>query len=79
MPFGIINIEEEIEKKRKEDSVFKKAWDESREEYERIGEQIAEAKRKGASWDELMRIGKTPMNYDDPSVSERYVKGGTNK
>lgn len=62
MPFGIINIEEEIEKKRKEDSAFKKEWDESREEYERIGKRIAEAKRKGASWDELMQIREDEAN-----------------
>lgn len=62
MPFGIINIEEEIEKKRKEDSAFKKEWDESREEYERIGKRIAEAKRKGVSWDELMQIREDEAN-----------------
>ena len=46
MPFVEINIEEEIEKRRASDPGFRKAWNESREEYERIGEEIAKRKRE---------------------------------
>ena len=46
MPFVKINIEEEIEKRRASDPSFRNAWDESREEYERIGEEIAKRKRE---------------------------------
>lgn len=36
MPFIQANIKKEIEEKRKDDSEFREAWDESRAEYELI-------------------------------------------
>lgn len=41
MSFIQINIIKEIEKERERSSEFKKAWDESREEYRLIGEMIS--------------------------------------
>ena len=55
MPFVEINIEEEIEKRRATDPSFRKALDESREEYERIGGEIAREKRKH----------NLPMTFDE--------------
>lgn len=46
MPFIQINIKEEIEKEREISPEFKKAWDESREEYRLIGEMIRIRKQK---------------------------------
>lgn len=46
MPFIQINIKEEIEKEREMSPEFKKAWDESREEYRLIGEMIRIRKQK---------------------------------
>lgn len=63
MPFVEINIEEEIEKRRATDPNFRKAWDESREEYERIGEEIVREKRKHnlpMTFDEYMQIKVSP-------------------
>lgn len=40
MPFIEINVKEEIEKQRKADTDFKKAWDESRKEYALISELV---------------------------------------
>lgn len=41
MPFVKVNIDEEIENKRNTNPEFKKAWDDSREEYRLIGEMIS--------------------------------------
>lgn len=41
MPFGKVDIEKEILKRREESEAFDKAWDESREEYRLIGEMIS--------------------------------------
>lgn len=63
MPFVKINIEEEIEKRRASDPSFRNAWDESREEYERIGEEIAKRKRKHnlpMTFDEYMQTKVSP-------------------
>lgn len=46
MPFIQMNITEEIEKERERSLDFKKAWDESREEYRLIGEMISIRKQK---------------------------------
>ena len=46
MPFMGVNVAEKIERMREEDPEFKKAWDESRNEYRLIGERIAHAKKK---------------------------------
>lgn len=40
MPFIQANIKKEIEEKRKDDSEFREAWDESRAEYELIEKMI---------------------------------------
>ncbi len=46
MPFVQVNISEEIEKERNRSPKFKKAWDESREEYRLIGEMISLRKQE---------------------------------
>lgn len=46
MPFIEMNVAEKIERMRKEDLDFKKAWDESRIEYRLIGKMIAQTKEK---------------------------------
>lgn len=45
MPFVEIDVEKEIEEKRRTDPAFRKAWDESREEYKRIGDEISKKKK----------------------------------
>lgn len=45
MPFVQINISKEIEKEKQRSPEFKKAWEESREEYRLIGESISVGKR----------------------------------
>lgn len=40
MPFVKANVKREIEEKRENDPEFKKAWDESREEYEKLKEEV---------------------------------------
>ena len=46
IPFRTINVSEHIELLRKMDPDFKKAWDESRTEYQQIGEMISLRKKK---------------------------------
>ena len=46
MPFRKTNVSEQIEKLRKTDPDFKKAWDESRTEYQKIGEMISLRKKE---------------------------------
>ena len=41
MPFVEVDINQEIEKRRQENSAFKEAWDDSREEYRLIGEMVS--------------------------------------
>lgn len=41
MPFVEVNIQNEIENRKKESKQFEKAWEENREEYRLIGEMIA--------------------------------------
>ena len=44
MPFTKVNVKEEIQKRREIDTEFREEWDNSREEYDRIGEEIAKEK-----------------------------------
>ena len=44
----MINVSEHIELLRKMDPDFKKAWDESRTEYQQIGEMISLRKKKNS-------------------------------
>lgn len=46
MPFRKTNVSEHIELLRKTDLDFKKAWDESRTEYQQIAEMISLRKKK---------------------------------
>ena len=48
MPFRKTNVSEQIEMLRKTDPDFKKAWDESRTEYQKIGEMISLRKKKNS-------------------------------
>lgn len=46
MPFRMINVSEHIELLRKTDPDFKKAWDESRTEYQQIGDMVSLRKKR---------------------------------
>ena len=46
MPFRKTNVSEHIELLRKTDSDFKKAWDESRTEYQQIAETVSLRKKR---------------------------------
>ena len=53
MPFRQVNIKEEIEKLRATDPEFKKVWDDSRMEYELLGQLIKLRNQKGLTQEEL--------------------------
>ena len=46
MPFRKTNVSEQIEMLRKTDPDFKKAWDESRTEYQQIAEMVSLRKKE---------------------------------
>ena len=46
MPFRKVNVSKQIELLRKIDPDFKKAWDESRTEYQKMGEMISLRKKE---------------------------------
>lgn len=56
MSFVEINVKNEIEKQKKIDPKFKKAWDESRAEYRLIGEMISLRKQKNVTQKELAAL-----------------------
>ena len=56
MPFVKINISEENEKEKCSSSEFKKAWDESREEYRLIEEMIKLRKQEKITQSRLSKI-----------------------
>lgn len=56
MGFVQVNIAKEIEKKRNQSPEFKKAWNESREEYRLIGEMISIRKQNKISQSKLVEI-----------------------
>lgn len=56
MPFIQVDIDQEIEKRRKENQVFKKTWDESREEYKLIGEMISLRKQEKMTQSKLAEL-----------------------
>lgn len=56
MPFINVNIDEVIEDKRKSEPEFKKAWDDSREEYRLIGEMVSLRKAEKITQGELAEL-----------------------
>ena len=56
MSFVNENINQVIETKREADADFKKAWDDSREEYRLIGEMISLRKQKNMTQGELAEL-----------------------
>lgn len=59
MPFTKIDVSEEIEKRKVESETFAKAWEDSREEYELIGNMISLRKEQNITQKELAdMIGK---------------------
>lgn len=56
MPFVNVNLNEAIETKRKNEPEFKKAWDDSREEYRLIGEMVSLRKAKKVTQGELAKL-----------------------
>ena len=56
MPFVQVDMNYEIEKRRKENSEFKKKWDESREEYRLIGEMIHLRKQENITQNKLAEL-----------------------
>lgn len=51
MPFVEVNIKEIIEEKRNTDPEFRKVWDESRDEYKAIAQEVAARKTRHAMQD----------------------------
>lgn len=56
MPWKVEDINEMIERKRQTDPAFRKAWDESREEYRLIGEMIALRKKEELTQKQLAEL-----------------------
>lgn len=56
MPFVGVKIDEVLEKKRRSEPEFKKAWDDSREEYRLIGEMISLRKEEKVTQGELAKL-----------------------
>lgn len=56
MPWKPVDIDAEIERRRQTDPEFRKAWDESREEYRLIGEFNALRKKEGLTQKELAEL-----------------------
>lgn len=56
MPFIQANIKKEIEEKRKDDSEFREAWDESRAEYKLIEKMIMLRKEENITQKELAKL-----------------------
>ena len=75
MPFIQANIKKEIEEKRKDDSEFREAWDESRAEYELIEKMIMLRKEENITQKELAKLsGKRQQTI---SKIERKETGPT--
>lgn len=56
MPFVEMNVQEEINKRKKESKTFEKAWENSREEYKLIGEMISLRKAEKITQSQLASI-----------------------
>lgn len=56
MPFKKINVNEIIKQQCETDSEFKKAWDESRQEYKLLSDFIKIRKQKGLSQTDIARL-----------------------
>ncbi len=56
MPFAEVSIKDEIEKSRTESESFRKAWDESRQEYRLIGEMISLRKKEKITQSKLAEL-----------------------
>lgn len=56
MPFVQVNIQNEIEKRKRESDKFNKEWEESREEYRLIGEMIRLRKEEKITQSELAKL-----------------------
>lgn len=56
MPFIRVDIKDEIERKKQQDPEFRKAWDESREEYRLIGEMISLRKEEKITQHKLAEL-----------------------
>lgn len=56
MPFVKADVQKEIEEMRANDPAFRKAWDESREEYRLIGEMISLRKQEKITQKQLAEI-----------------------
>lgn len=73
MPFTKINVQDEIEKRKAGSRSFAKAWDESRNEYELIGEMIKLRKSEKITQTQLAAITGTKQQ-----VISRVEKKETN-
>ena len=61
MPFTKLDVKNEINKKKMESKTFEKAWNESREEYELIGEMIRLRKEEKIKQDFLKTYNFTSL------------------
>ena len=71
MPWKIIDIEAEIEKRCNEDLEFKKEWEESRMEYELLGQLTKLYNQKGWTIDELAEKSGEDKQLISEIIEER--------
>lgn len=69
MPFIEVDVDKQIEERRQNNPKFRKAWDESRAEYELIGEMISLRKQEKITQKELAKL--TGSNQQAISKIER--------
>lgn len=75
MPFVEVDIKAEIEKRRNADPEFKKAWDNSRMEYELLGQLTKLRKEQGLTQKDL--ADKTGKKQQVISQIEKHEKSPT--
>lgn len=79
MPFVKVDVKKQIEEQRQKDPEFRKAWDESREEYELIGKANSIMKKinispKGTSWDDFERQMYTPEEIAESKKRREIIE-----
>lgn len=76
MPFVKADVKREIEEKRKNDPEFRKTWDESREEYEKIGREISKRKTETTGFfDETMQSLQEAVAIKSGEIPVEKVDG----
>ena len=74
MPFVTVDIHKVIEEEKQKDPAFRKAWDESREEYRLLGEMMAIRKKNHITQAELAKMtGQRQQNISEVEKHERRI------